>query len=133
MVSLKLIVNFYLLIKFHTILLLESFDVGTLVGILFDWILFVVYIDLLIEVSGIGIWFVCIWLLLFGVCTFGNFTDWLVALLFPLYWLFLFITLFDATILLFPVTNAGFWFWFTAWERFLFFCCSSSFVFYSLA
>jgi hypothetical protein len=72
-------------------------------------------------------------LLLFGVCTFGNFTDWFVALLLgALNWLLRLMMLFDATILLFPVIKAGFWFWFTAWDLLRFFW-STYLVFYYLA
>jgi hypothetical protein len=83
-------------------------------------VLVVAYIDRLTEMSGS--WLPWIWLLLFGVCTLGNFTDWFVALLLgALNWLFLLMILFDATILLFPVRKAGFWFWLTAWDLLRFF------------
>lgn len=112
----------------QTILLLESLEVGTLTPTLLVAVLLATSIDLLTEISGS--WFDWIWLLLFGVWTFGNFTDWFVLrLLLALYWLLRLMMLFDTTILLLPVTNAGFWFGFTAWERFLFFCCSNYFVF----
>lgn len=118
-------------ISFQTILLLESFEVGIRVATLFVAVLLAPYIDRFTETSGI--WVVWIWLLLFGVCTFGSFTDWFVARLLAPYWLFLFMMLFEATILLLPVTNAGFWFWLTAWERLRFFCWSVSFAFSSFA
>lgn len=93
--------------------------------------LVVAYIDRLTEMSGS--WLPWIWLLLFGVCTFGNFTDWFAALLLgALNWLLRLIILFDATILLFPVTKAGFRFWFTAWDLLRFFW-STYLVFYYFA
>lgn len=117
---------------FQTTLRRESFEVGILTPIPFVNVLFGPSIDFFTVISGN--WFVWIWWLLFGVWTFGNFTDWvLTERLFVLYWLFLLITLFEATILLFPVTNAGFWFVFTAWERFLFFWVYISFYFEILA
>jgi len=115
---------------FQTTRLLESFEVGIRTPTLWVAELVVASIDLLTEISGI--WPGWIWLLLFGVWTLGSLTDWFVALLLPLYWLLRFITLFDATILLFPVTN-GFVPWLTACETFRFFCCSSYLAFSSFA
>lgn len=109
----------------QTTLLRESLEVGILKPIPPVNVVFWPYVDFFTGI--LGSWLPWIWWVLPGVWTFGNFTDWLAGRLFILYWLFLFITLFEVTIFAFPVTKAGFWLGFTACERFLFFCSSAYF------
>ena len=120
----------------HTTLLRESFEVGIRVAMLFPGVLVLVtYIERFTEMSGNWLVFCWIWLELFGVCTFGSFTDWFVALLFGGLetWFGRVIKLFETTVLLFPVMKAGFKFGLIAWERLRFFCWSVYLAFYYLA